>query len=102
MGILFGEKYLSSSLIFLQLLIINILSVFFSGIESFVFVHKQKTFLIIKIFQLMVFFASNFMLINILGLYSIIMSIALYKIFGWIICNFIVLKNYKTGNENVY
>ena len=50
----------------------------------------------------MVFFASNFMLINILGLYSIIMSIALYKIFGWIICNFIVLKNYKTGNENVY
>lgn len=100
--ILFGEKYISSSLIFLQLLTINILSVFFSGIESFVFVHKQKTFLIIKIFQLMVFFASNFMLINILGLYSIIVSIALYKILGWIICNFIVIKNYKAGNENVY
>ena len=93
--LMFGMKYIESSIIFLILLVINILSVFFSGIESYTFIHKQKIFLLIKLFQLIIFLVSSLLLIKSLGLYALLISIAFYKIFGWLTCNLIVLNDNK-------
>ncbi len=94
--IIFGTEYIDSILPF-QVLAVSYFFSFYASPISLVIISKNNAYLlsIMNLFQIIIMFVSNLILIPLIGLMGAAISLSLMRVFGFIYVYIYVRRNYK-------